>query len=245
MKTRIIFLSVAALSMMVLGTKITLAQPSDAPKLPAQSGTAEKKSAQAPITKTLQETTGTKKGVKGIAFIEGTAEDSLLSGVVNFTETPEGLLIEADVFDVPDLGEHGFHIHEKGSCEDGGNAAGGHFNPTNAKHGMLTHDGSAAAHIGDMGNITIDQNGEGTLSMVLPEVGLKNGKYNVAGLAVILHEKKDDMGQPTGNAGGRIGCGVIELDEDEENLGEIMNAPEDLNPSTTVSNAEENTRPGK
>ena len=146
---------------------------------------------------------------KGVAILHGTQADSPIAGVVKFTETEEGLLVEAEVFNVPNPGKHGFHIHNFGSCEDAGNAAGGHYNPTGAQHGLLSKDGHAKAHAGDMGNIEIDQNGQGKLSLVLSEIGLTSGKYNVAGRAVILHEKEDDFGQPTGNAGGRIACGTI------------------------------------
>ena len=70
------------------------------------------------------------------------------------------------------------------------------------KHGFHIHE---KAHSGDMGNIDIAEDGTGKLELTLPEVSLND----ISGLAVILHEKVDDFGQPTGNAGGRIGCGII------------------------------------
>ena len=106
-------------------------------------------------------------------------------------------------------GLHGFHIHEFGGCGDSGKAAGGHYNPEGAMHGMLAKDGPHKAHAGDMGNITVDANGGATLETVLPNVHLTGGASSVAGRAVILHEKADDFSQPTGNAGGRIACGPI------------------------------------
>lgn len=149
---------------------------------------------------------------RAVAAVSATDPKSTLIGTVQFTESQNGLLVEANLLNVPP-GKHGFHIHEKGSCADAGKAAGGHFNPSGAPHGHLMHDGHRKAHAGDMGNIEINENGTGSLSTTLPEVGLKNGKYKVAGLSVILHEKADDFGQPTGNAGGRIGCGIIEVQE--------------------------------
>ena len=151
--------------------------------------------------------------VLGEADITATHSGADISGKVKFTETESGLLVEANVLNVPEPGAHGFHIHEVGSCNDAGNAAGGHYNPNNSPHGLLENDGHPKAHAGDMGNIIIDANGSGQLSTFLPEVGLTAGKYQVAGRSVILHEKSDDFGQPTGNAGGRIGCGVIKLTE--------------------------------
>jgi Cu-Zn family superoxide dismutase len=39
----------------------------------------------------------------------------------------------------------------------------------------------------------------------------KDDAANPVGRAVVLHEKADDLtSQPSGNAGGRIACGVIE-----------------------------------
>jgi Cu-Zn family superoxide dismutase len=60
-----------------------------------------------------------------------------------------------------------------------------------------------------MGNITASANGEATLEATLHDVTLSGGKNAIGGRAIILHEKADDFSQPTGNAGGRIGCGTI------------------------------------
>jgi Cu-Zn family superoxide dismutase len=106
-------------------------------------------------------------------------------------------------------GGHGFHIHESGSCEDMGKAAGGHYNPAHASHGEALKSGVDKAHAGDMGNIVADAKGQATLSIVLPGVTVSNSKTAVAGRSVVIHEKIDDFSQPTGNAGGRIACGII------------------------------------
>ncbi len=143
------------------------------------------------------------------ATIQGTAPDSKLNGFADLIETKEGVYVDAEFYSATP-GKHGFHVHENGSCEDSGNAAGGHFNPDNVSHGYFPEDGAMKAHPGDMGNVEIDENGEGYFSVFLPGVSLSSGKYNVMGKALILHEKEDDMSQPTGNAGGRIGCGVIQ-----------------------------------
>ena len=72
----------------------------------------------------------------------------------------------------------------------------------------MPEGGLEAAHAGDMGNIEIDEDGDGLLKVELAGLSLE-GDNAVMGKAIILHEKEDDFGQPTGNAGGRIGCGVI------------------------------------
>lgn len=143
------------------------------------------------------------------AVLKGTAEDSPISGNIHFEETDSRLKMTAEVSGVP-AGMHGFHIHENGSCADAGKAAGSHFNPDKAPHGLLSKDGFTGAHAGDLGNIEIAADGTGKLEAMLPGLSLSEGPHDVTGKSVILHEKEDDFGQPTGNAGGRIACGVIE-----------------------------------
>lgn len=142
------------------------------------------------------------------AVLSDPSGDSSLSGQVRFTETKSGLQIAATVENAPP-GYHGIHIHEKGSCAEAGNAAGGHYNPAGVKHGKLLTDGFENAHAGDLGNILILQNGTGTLTQTIPGLSLTEGQYAIADRAVILHANRDDFGQPTGNAGGRIGCGTV------------------------------------
>lgn len=151
------------------------------------------------------------KALNAIANIKGTMPDSAITGTVKLLETSDGLKVTADLKGIPISGPLGFHIHEVGSCGDMGKAAGGHFNPDKVKHGMLMKDGFEHAHIGDMGNIVVDTTGRAKLEVTLPDVGLQDWHYNVGGLSIILHEKADDFGQPTGNAGGRIACGIIEV----------------------------------
>ena len=146
------------------------------------------------------------------AVIAGTTPDSKVAGEVLFTEENNGLTIEANIADlVP--GKHGFHVHENGSCADSGKAAGGHFNPDKVMHGYMPKDGMQHAHPGDMGNLEAGADGKATLKVFLPGVSLAEGKYAVLGKAVIVHEKTDDFSQPTGNAGARVGCGIIETVE--------------------------------
>lgn len=144
----------------------------------------------------------------GVAVMKGTAEGSAISGTVSFQDVKGGVKVIARLSGVP-AGQHGFHIHEFGSCEDSGKAAGGHYNPLGSHHGDVVKEGVKKAHAGDMGNITAGADGTASLELTIPRVSLTAGNYDVAGRAVILHEKADDMSQPAGNAGGRIGCGVI------------------------------------
>ena len=144
----------------------------------------------------------------GKAMIVGTSTKTVVSGTVMLEDTPQGLKIDADITQAPP-GEHAFHIHEKGSCADMAKAAGSHYNPAGHPHGDALKDGIAKTHAGDFGNLTVDSSGHGSLHAVVPGLSLTKGKVTVANRAFVLHEKADDFSQPAGNAGSRIGCGII------------------------------------
>jgi superoxide dismutase, Cu-Zn family len=147
---------------------------------------------------------------EGTAVIKATDLGSSFNGNVTLIEEEDGVVIEG-VFSGLAPGKHGFHVHENGSCAEAGKAAGGHYNPDHAHHGYIPQDGPEHAHPGDMGNIEAGPDGKGAIKIFLPGVKLNDGKYPIAGKSLIVHEKEDDFSQPTGNAGGRIGCGIIEL----------------------------------
>ena len=130
------------------------------------------------------------------------------TGTVTFTELGDGSVeVRADLRGVPP-GVHGFHVHDKGDCGDNGNAAGGHFNPTAAPHGAPD---ATSHHAGDFGNVTADANGIVSIRFTTRSITVEAGPNSVVGHAVILHANPDDLTtQPTGNAGGRIACGVVE-----------------------------------
>jgi superoxide dismutase, Cu-Zn family len=132
---------------------------------------------------------------------------SKLAGKATLTETPEGVKV-ALALEGAKPGDHGAHVHEKGDCSAPDAAsAGGHFNPATHPHALPA---SSPRHLGDLGNITIGKDGKGTLEIVAPGANLKaNDPNSFLGKSIIVHEKKDDGGQPTGNAGGRIGCAEI------------------------------------
>ena len=93
-----------------------------------------------------------------------------------------------------------------------GTSAGGHWNPTNVAHGAW---GEGEFHLGDIGNMTVAENGTGRIALTtdLWEMGT-GSDVDIVGRSVIVHADPDDFtSQPTGNAGGRIGCGVIEMAE--------------------------------
>jgi len=133
---------------------------------------------------------------------------SKLSGNASLMEVDGGVKVTLSVEGVTPGGDHGAHIHEKGDCSSpDGKSAGGHFNPGGHDHALPA---TPKRHLGDLGNLTIGKDGKGSLEITIPGANLKAGDPNsFAGKAVIVHAKKDDGGQPVGNAGDRIGCGVI------------------------------------
>jgi len=143
--------------------------------------------------------------VKATAVVHPT-KGNTASGVVIFTQQKDGLKIQANITGLTP-GKHGFHIHEFGDCAcDDATCAGNHFNPTNKKHGGPD---DADRHVGDLGNLTANDQGEANYMRVDTHATL-NGPHSIIGKAVIIHAQEDDFTtQPTGNAGARLGCGVI------------------------------------
>ncbi len=112
-------------------------------------------------------------------------------------------------------GLHGFHIHETGDCSaPDGTSAGGHFNPTGKNHGKPDAEDH---HAGDLGNLAANGKGIAEKELGSTDITLGDGPNSIAGKAVIIHADRDDFKtQPTGNAGGRVACGVIEVEKKDQ-----------------------------
>lgn len=150
--------------------------------------------------------TAARTGERAEAVIEARS-DSKLTGKATFTEVAGGVLVEIEVQGTSP-GWHAVHVHDKGDCSaPDGSSAGGHFNPATKNHGS-PH--AAEHHAGDLGNLYVDNDGTGHHVILMPELTVAAGDHSVRGRAIIVHAGVDDLvSQPTGNAGGRIGCGVI------------------------------------
>ncbi|HXG37514.1 MAG TPA: superoxide dismutase family protein [Bacteroidota bacterium] len=142
---------------------------------------------------------------KAIAVLSPT-KGSTVRGIVTFEVVKGGVRVVASISGLAP-GKHGFHIHEFGDCSsDDGMSAGAHFNPTAMPHSEPMSD---KRHVGDLGNVEADKEGNARLDYVDSMLKLE-GETSILGRAVIVHEKEDDLKtQPTGNAGGRLACGVI------------------------------------
>jgi len=149
--------------------------------------------------------------VKAVAVLRGEAG---LSGVVYLEQDAKGgkTGIKAKLTGLK-AGKHGFHVHQFGDLSDGCKSAGAHFNPFGKTHGAPEDENR---HVGDLGNIEVKSDGaEIEVSLSDAQVSLI-GQHSVIGRALVVHEKEDDLGKggneeslKTGNAGGRILCGVI------------------------------------
>jgi Cu-Zn family superoxide dismutase len=150
-------------------------------------------------------TNGNPTAVANLAPTSGSAA----TGTVNLRQLDNGSVeVRVDLTGVPP-GVHGFHIHEKGDCGDNGNAAGGHYNPTGTPHGNPNFD---PHHAGDFGNVSADAQGNVSRTFVTRSITVVEGPTTAVGHAIILHANPDDLTtQPTGNAGARIACGVVTL----------------------------------
>ena len=109
-------------------------------------------------------------------------------------------------------GAHGIHLHAVGRCDASDfTSAGDHFNPRNAKHGLVNPEGP---HAGDMPAIAADANGRALVDHTTALVTLESGAltlFDADGTAIVVHASGDDQRtDPSGNSGSRIGCGVIQ-----------------------------------
>ena len=144
------------------------------------------------------------------ADISATKSDTSGSGRAEFSKRDDGSVELSITLNFPKMANKSVavHLHEHGDCSNEGKGAHGHWNPTNEAHGKW---GSAAFHSGDIGNIQLNAEGAGAITVSSDRWTIGgDDKTNILNRAVIVHSGVDDYTtQPTGNAGSRIGCGVI------------------------------------
>jgi len=131
------------------------------------------------------------------------------SGTATFTQVGDNKVrVVANVRGLTP-GEHGFHIHEVGDCSSGdGMSTKGHFNPFGKSH---AHYDTPERHAGDMPALRADASGNATLDTTLDVMTVTPGPASIVGRGLIVHAAPDDYKtQPTGNAGARIACAIIQ-----------------------------------
>jgi len=135
-----------------------------------------------------------------------------IQGIVIFKQKDDYVRILIDVKGLSKNHKHGFHIHESGDLREGCKSCCAHYNPDNTEHAGL-HGG----HVGDLGNIKTDADGNCLMS-------IKTNKFvvdEILGRSIIIHEDEDDLGlgnesdsKTTGHSGARIACSVIGISKD-------------------------------
>ncbi|KAH6818882.1 copper/zinc superoxide dismutase 2 [Perilla frutescens var. frutescens] len=148
---------------------------------------------------------------KAVAVLKGT---STVEGVVTLTQDADGpTTVNVRVTGLTP-GKHGFHLHEFGDTTNGCISTGPHFNPNGLTHGSPEDE---VRHAGDLGNIVANAEGVAEATIVDSQIPL-TGPNSVVGRAFVVHELEDDLGKgghelslSTGNAGGRLACGVVGL----------------------------------
>jgi Cu-Zn family superoxide dismutase len=145
--------------------------------------------------------------MKAIAVFDGK-----VNGIVTFEEEGTYVIMDIQLKGLSKNGLHGFHIHEAGDLTDKCESMCAHFNPYNKPHGG---PGSKDRHVGDLGNLKSDKNGNVNIRMSDNMIKLK-GKANIIGRGLIIHADEDDLGLGTnaaskinGNSGKRIACAII------------------------------------
>ena len=143
---------------------------------------------------------------KAVAVLHSTAGQQC-HGIVRFSQDGESVKVVADIEGLTPGQKHAFHIHQYGDCSSpDGMSAGGHYNPEGHQHGLPDNENR---HAGDLGNIQADDQGKAHYEITVNNISIMGSKNPIIGRGVIVHAKIDDGGQPVGNAGGRVACGVI------------------------------------
>ncbi|XP_055834347.1 superoxide dismutase [Cu-Zn], chloroplastic [Solanum dulcamara] len=148
---------------------------------------------------------------KAVAVLKG---NSNVEGVVTLSQDDDGpTKVNVRITGLTP-GLHGFHLHEYGDTTNGCMSTGAHFNPNKLTHGA---PGDEIRHAGDLGNIVANADGVAEVTIADNQISL-TGPNSVVGRALVVHELEDDLGKgghelslTTGNAGGRLACGVVGL----------------------------------
>lgn len=138
-------------------------------------------------------------------------EGNETAGTLSFTMVDGVVRASGEITGLGAGTRHGFHLHERGDCSaPDAESAGGHFNPHASDHGRAGH---GEHHGGDADNLVADADGVAAVDVHFEGVTIGDGTAtDIVGRGVIVHADPDDyFTQPTGNAGARLACGVVEI----------------------------------
>ncbi|XP_051540345.1 superoxide dismutase [Cu-Zn]-like [Myxocyprinus asiaticus] len=147
---------------------------------------------------------------RAVCVLKGTGE---VTGTVYFDQADDKapVKVSGEITGLTE-GKHGFHVHAFGDNTNGCISAGLHYNPHNKNHGGPEDE---ERHVGDLGNVRAGDDGVAKIDIVDKQLTL-HGQHSIIGRTMVIHEKEDDCGKggneeslKTGNAGGRLACGVI------------------------------------
>ncbi|KAN0019193.1 hypothetical protein ACTFIU_002395 [Dictyostelium citrinum] len=149
--------------------------------------------------------------MSAICVIKGDGVD----GIINFKQHDnKSPVVISGVITGLKQGKHGFHVHEFGDTTNGCISAGAHYNPFKKEHAGPNDENR---HVGDLGNIESNQDKKSIINITDNIITLF-GQHSIVGRSIVVHEKEDDLGRGntpdskiTGNAGARLGCGIIAL----------------------------------
>jgi Cu-Zn family superoxide dismutase len=185
MKKPTAFGAIAAISAFCLNSSLSAADPAHGDKAHGEAWAAVK---------------------QAVAVMHSTAGNKA-HGKVTFTQDGEKVKVVADLEGLNPGQKHAFHVHQFGDCSaPDGMSAGGHYNPEGHEHGLPD---KPMRHAGDLGNIQADNDGKAHYEISVNNISVAGVINPIIGRGVIVHAKVDDGGQPVGNAGARIACGVI------------------------------------
>jgi Cu-Zn family superoxide dismutase len=134
-------------------------------------------------------------------------------GTATLSEDRGGVEVRATVRGLTP-GFHGFHIHSVGECVAPFTSAGGHFNLPGAGH---------PSHSGDMPVLLVNEDGKGEARFETDRFRISD-LFDADGSAIIIHALADNYANiptrysasgpdattlATGDAGGRVACGLI------------------------------------
>ena len=158
--------------------------------------------------------TSSRKHVK----VQLVAASGAEAGVVKLTEQGTKVIVRAEAEGLTP-GFHGFHVHSAGECVPPFTSAGGHYNPTGTGHG---------SHAGDMPSLLVLDDGTAELQFATDNFTIGE-LFDADGTAIIVHALPDNFANiptryqstaegtfgpdsatlATGDAGGRVACGIV------------------------------------